>query len=396
MLKKILSVIFFLVLFLSAVTISPDAKEIKEQSPLERFFKSVNMGLYVDATYQFVFDKEDRADIDDGSRPLYPDNNSFSLNAFTVSIEKKPTMETDGRVMDLFGFRGDVLIGQQADLIASSGLGEENDNIDIYQGYLHILIPVGDSGINLYAGKFVTLAGFEVIEARNNPNISRSFLFGNAIPFTHTGVRISTTFSGFDLTLGINNGWDVTDDNNEAKTVETQVAYSYSGDFITNSWVGVTGYFGREDDADEGFRSLITIVGTLTLREKITLTADLDFGWESEVSEIGGNDAFWWGVAGYVVWNIGPTLSLALRGEYFDDQDGSRMGQKVTLTELTPTIIVRPFRGKKANDAYFDNVEIRLEYRWDHSDEPFFVKEGENLEKNQHGVMIQFLYWIDI
>jgi len=41
------------------------------------------------------------------------------------------------------------------------------------------------------AGKFVTLAGSEVIWSPSNSNFSRSILFG-AIPFTHTGVRAAT------------------------------------------------------------------------------------------------------------------------------------------------------------------------------------------------------------
>ena len=69
--------------------------------------------------------------------------------------------------MDLIGFRADILIGEQAPLLASNGLSD--DVIDPYQAYLQFLAPVGN-GINFYAGKFVTLAGYEVIEAKDNPN----------------------------------------------------------------------------------------------------------------------------------------------------------------------------------------------------------------------------------
>ena len=44
-------------------------------------------------------------------------------------------------------------------------------------------------GLTLKMGKFTTPMGFEVIEAPEQPAaVSRSFLFGYAIPFTHTGV----------------------------------------------------------------------------------------------------------------------------------------------------------------------------------------------------------------
>nr|NIP31683.1 outer membrane beta-barrel protein [Candidatus Dadabacteria bacterium]NIQ16498.1 outer membrane beta-barrel protein [Candidatus Dadabacteria bacterium] len=129
------------------------------------FLDSITLGIYVDTSYQYVFDKEDGADLDDGSRPLNQENNSFSINAFTVSIDKTPSM--DGGVMDLFGFRADVLFGQQADLLSSAGFGDDVDNVDAYKAYLSFLIPAGESGILIQAGKFVTLAGFELIEAKD-------------------------------------------------------------------------------------------------------------------------------------------------------------------------------------------------------------------------------------
>lgn len=384
----------FLVIPATQVRAEMSQEDKDEVEAMAAFFKSINFGFYVDTSYQYVFDKPDGTDIDDGSRPLYRDNNSFALNAFTISMEKTPSIE--GGIMDLFGFRGDVLLGSQAELISSAGFGDDDDNIDIYQGYLHLLIPVGENGINLYAGKFVTLAGFEVIEAKFNPNSTRSFLFGNAIPFTHTGVRASTTLGSFDLTLGVNNGWDVTEDNNESKTIEAQIAYSYAGETVTDSWLGVTGYFGEEDDDGDSFTSLITVVGTMTLMDKFTFIADADFGWASDVADLAGDDAFWWGLAGYTVVDLHPAFSVALRAEYFDDSDGVRLGQEVSVFEVTPTLIVKPFKGLIKGNRYMDNMEMRFEYRWDHADEDFFVKEDGEADKNQHGVMAQLLYWIDI
>ena len=59
-------------------------------------------------------------------------------------------------------------------------------------------------------GKFVTSAGAEVIEAKDNWNYSRSLLFVNAIPYWHFGARTSMPVSktetiGFQLVNGWNN-----------------------------------------------------------------------------------------------------------------------------------------------------------------------------------------------
>jgi hypothetical protein len=48
-------------------------------------------------------------------------------------------------------------------------------------------------------GKFVTLLGYEVIEAPNNLNFSRSFLFSLAIPLTHVGALV--TYPVFDCSV---------------------------------------------------------------------------------------------------------------------------------------------------------------------------------------------------
>ena len=223
---------------------------MKKKKALFNFFESIDLGFYVDTTYQYVFDRDSGEEIGDGSRPLYRDNNSFDLNVFTITLAKEPVLE--GGIMDLFGFRADVLLGSQAELISSAGFGDDDDNIDVYQAYINLLIPAGDSGINFYAGKFVTLAGFEIIEAKGNPNITRSWLFGNAIPFTHTGIRASTSAGPLDLNLGLNNGWDNTEDDNGAKTLEAQIALNFGSGAVTDGWLGVTGYFGEEEDGEDG------------------------------------------------------------------------------------------------------------------------------------------------
>jgi hypothetical protein len=58
--------------------------------------------------------------------------------------------------------------------------------------------------LTLKAGKFVTCSGYEVIESPNNLNFSRGYLFGLAIPLTHTGGFASYTFTDwFNVTAGV-------------------------------------------------------------------------------------------------------------------------------------------------------------------------------------------------
>ena len=133
--------------------------------------------------------------------------------------------------------------------------------------------------------------------------------------------------------------------------------------------------------------------------EKLTLVADADFGWQQDVifDEFGNEDnVSWWGIAGYVIVDPHPAVTLALRGEYFDDPDGYRTGLNQKLFEFTPTIALKPFKGLIADNKYLDNFEARAEFRWDHSDERYFITEDDGLKKDQYGVMGQLLYWIEL
>ena len=97
---------------------------------------------------------------------------------------------------------------------------------DLTEAYIDYVAPVG-KGLKFRVGKFVTYNGAEVIEARDNPNYSRSLLFNYAIPFTHTGLMAGYTFSdALTANLYLMQGWDITDDNNKGKTVGASIAYT--------------------------------------------------------------------------------------------------------------------------------------------------------------------------
>lgn len=386
--KLVLAFVFAL-----GLVVANTAKAEEEQADVEgllKMFESINVGFYLDSTYAYSFNEPDSGII--GARSLYPDDNEFKFNAFTLSLEKTPTAE--GGLIDHLGFRTDILFGDQADLLNPAGI--DSDAVSPYQAYIDVM-PV--EGLNIYFGQFVTLAGFEVIEAKNDPNISRSILFGYAIPFTHTGVRAKYASGIFSAVLGVNNGWDQWDDANDGKTIEAQLGLAGGNDSVEGS-LYVTGYFGKENDDfdNEEWRELITVVGSLAFGP-LSFIVDADFGWQSDVQidEAGTlEDAFWWGIAGYIVYDVHPAVTLALRGEYFDDDDGFR-GFGTSLWEVTPTVSFKPFKGMANAELteYLDNFEFRVEYRYDKADDPIFEDKDE-FEDTQHTVMAQALYWINL
>src|SRR5438270_608003 len=82
--------------------------------------------------------------------------------------------------------------------------------------------PLG-KGLQVDVGKFVTQHGAEVIEAKSNWNYSRSLLFSLAIPYYHSGVRVSYALNGKTTIMGtIVNGWNNVVENNSGKTLGAQ------------------------------------------------------------------------------------------------------------------------------------------------------------------------------
>ena len=150
-------------------------------------------------------------------------------------------------------------------------------NFDQYlkEGYLEYLAPVG-KGLQINVGKFVTPAGAEVIETKDNWNYSRGLLFSWAIPYFHFGMSGKYAFnSKFALTGYLVNGWNNSVDNNSGKTTGFSAAWTPNSKFslIENYLVG------PEQANDNGnFRHLTDTVVTYTPNAKLSLMANYDYG----------------------------------------------------------------------------------------------------------------------
>ncbi len=337
--------------------------------------ESVGLGFSLDTTYQYVSNGEVGEGITE--RGLYPEHNDFSIDAFTLSLEKVPTVGEG--VADLVGFRADILFGEQSERLGFGFNSDGDGAVSPYQAYINVLVPSEAGGLNIYVGQFTTLAGWELIEAKDNTNITRSLLFYR-IPFAHSGVRATFSAGSLDFALGLSNDWDAVDDEDDGKTFESQIALNFPND----GWLGVTGYFG---DTDGETRSLITVVGTMTLMDKLTLIADFEY-----TSHEAGGDR--WGFAGYAIMSLSDAVSVALRGEYVDDEEIREFNDDevftglagVKLYEFTSTLILTPFES-------MGNFETRLEYRYDKADGNDMYFAGE---EDQHGFAVQLLYWLEV
>jgi hypothetical protein len=292
-------------------------------------------------------------------RAFDQDANTFNLNNLQFNFSR--SAPDDGGV----GFNAVFMYGNDATTSDVAGF-DGADEFAIQQAHLEIKVPVG-SGLTVLAGKFATLQGAEVIENHLNWNSSRSLLFFNAIPFTHTGVRaLYDLFDGQITTaLGLVNGWDSAIDNNDVKDLEARVGWVPSDNFSTSLGFMVGSQQADDSDNQRGLLDWIANWTPFPDEYPLELMVNLDYGWEEDTtapatrspSEDGLSD--WVGYALYAQYELYDWLTLAARWEQFWDDHGFRTGlDGVRLWGMTYT----------ADIAFYENLLTRLEWRHDHAD----------------------------
>ena len=405
---------------------APDAAAMldKRVSALESglgLLKGVEFGGMAYASYNYNFNTPDEGGND--LRIFDVNHNDFTLDLVQLEVSK----QTDSGV----GFHTVLDYGKTAGLIQSDWGGELAHNFEIQQAYATYTWKIG-RGLDMQFGKFATLLGGEVIESPYNPNISRSFMFGYAIPFTHTGALFSYPLTDMlSLSAGVVNGWDNVVDNNNGKTFLGSLGLE-----VGNLTWTFSGVFGPEEDDRGGSKTgVFDTVLTYTPMDNIDLLVNFDYGTASDV--LGMKNATWTGLSGIIT--LGGSLlnpawenwSLALRGEWFADNQNYRLG----IDDNTPGYSqLSAFRNEQmvskescAADAYprcqvyytyipgaagpfnenlntnlweitgtlkwqmTDNFQARLEYRHDGANQRVFGKNG-GYKKSQNTMILEFAY----
>ncbi len=302
-----------------------------------------------------------------GFRNFDVNTNQFGLNMIELVADK--SVDATNRL----GYHIALGFGQAMNIYNSASPGESSLGQDLKEGYLEYMAPVG-KGLQINFGKFVTPAGAEVVESKDNWNYSRSLLFSYAIPYFHFGASAKYAFNPkFAVTAYVVNGWNNTIDNNTGKTAGFSAAWTPNAKFsITETYLG--GPELTNDNSD--FRQLTDTVITYNPNAKLSLMANYDFGRQTfdaayqSANYIPFALAKWSGLAGYVKY-APPTSkwALALRGEYFNDNQGfmtlaAPTGKKQELSEFTATL----------QRTLSSKLIARLEGRRDMTDDLTFLR----------------------
>ncbi len=376
--KGLVKGIFLFLVLLLFVSISwadeakPDAAaEKKPAMSLEDIKNALGLSIYLQGGY--TYNLENPSPEENGLRVFDHKANSFTIDLAQILFNKDAAVGG-------FGYRLKLSAGETAKWIHSRGLGDVGkDAFDLTEAYVDYVAPLG-KGLKLRFGKFVTMHGAEVIEARDDPNYSRSFLFNYAIPFTHTGLMATYPFSDhLSASLYLVNGWDNTSDNNSGKTGGLSVGYSPLEQFSTTLNLM---YGPEKDDNNHDNRFLLDWVGTVKPMKNLSFILNIDYGTDQHSAPDGG-EAKWYGWAVIGKYDFNEWFSVALRGEYFDDPQGFRTGTAQRLKEvtLTPQFVVAK------------NLLVRPECRHDWSNkESFPGSAGSNTKKEQDTIALGVMY----
>lgn len=253
------------------------------------------------------------------------------------------------------GFGAVVNIAAGEDMRILHSAEDNHDNtFDIVQGF----VQYAGGPLTVIAGKFVTLAGAEVIAPTGNTNFSRSFLF-YAEPLTHTGIRATYAVSDtLSLIVGLNNGWNTTSTSYGSKTGEFGVAWAPIKAFS----LAAQAYAGKAQ-AFDAEKTLVDLVATYNVSDAMSLVLSYDWG-KQQQHVAKAPDLNWSGLAGYFNYTFNDQWRVSVRAEYLNDKDGYNTGTDQKLKEGTVTFGYDPTK----------TFEVRLEGRYDKSDQSSFVR----------------------
>lgn len=291
-----------------------------------------------------------------GLRPFDGTTNQFGLNMIELIVDKAPDASNSRT-----GYHIAVGYGEAMNAIyGASTTGTLSADQYVKEAYFSYLAPVG-KGLQVDVGKFVTPAGAEVIETKDNFNYSRGILFYSAIPYYHFGMRAKYAFnSKYSLTGYFVNGWNDVIDNNTGKTYGMSFAWTPNSKWsITQNYLA-----GPETtNLNHDWRQLTDTVVSFNATKKLTLMANYDYGRGDHI--VGVAPAVWWsGIAGYAKYALNSKYSVATRYEYYDDHYGFTTGAPGHIQEVTGTF-ERPIA---------THILTRLEFRHDEANNPIFMK----------------------
>ncbi|HEY1768141.1 MAG TPA: porin [Terracidiphilus sp.] len=333
----------------------------------------MDLSGFIDGYYSFNTNRPSGANGQFNQLYNFDDStDQFNLDAAKLTLNHDP---------DPVGAHLDLVFGRTNDLInAAASNTTSADQLNYIEQAFISMKPPKTKGFELDFGKFVTSAGAEVIEAKDNWSYSRSLLFVNAIPYWHFGARTSMPVSKTEtIGLQVVNGWNnITKTNGGATIGLTSALAKPKYSWFLNYYVGP-----ENADTTTGYRNLIDSTLLLTPSPKFNAYINYDYGQNRDALSAEGDTHLnhWQGVAFAAHGQVTGTQALTGRFEYFNDPNGSQTGMIQHLYEFTGTYEYKWAAG----------LLTRVEYRGDFSNENYFHKDTASTSDTQNTITIAFI-----
>ncbi|MCR9116258.1 MAG: porin [bacterium] len=232
-----------------------------------------------------------------------------------------------------------------------------------------LYVEAGTEQLSVKVGHFYTIIGYEVVQAPGNFFYSHAYTMNFGEPFTHTGA-LATWTPNDETTVwgGYTYGWDSGFENGlEAHTFLGGVSRQIN-DSTTITYAANIGQFGDGTGVNgapglsSGDIYMHSIVIDKQVNDRTNVVFQSDYGTNQNVP--GGGNGEWYGLNGYIFYDLTCKLRSGIRAEWFADPNGLRVGNGngdyFALTggfnyAMTPNFMLRPEVRYDTYDAYGGN-----------------------------------------
>ncbi len=319
--------------------------------------------------------------------------NNFNLDVVSLTLQK----DLDETTSWAAGYNVTLLFGPDANTLNTlsypASWSTSSSDFAIKNAYVELKVPVGN-GLRAKVGVWDTVIGYEVFEAGNNPNFSRSYGY-YLEPIVHTGVLLSYDINSIlSVNGGIaDNGVGINNINQPAGPAASGVSrgvFTYLGS-VTLTAPESAGFL-------KGAQLTGGIVDTGVYQSQNQLNYYVGLSMPLPVDNLslgvaydylGGDDSGWANaLAGYLVYRATEKLTLAGRVEWANGSPGTygtgRTKDEDEFIGVTGTVDYR----------LWANVITRLEVRWDQdlADGPPAFGGAKNPAENVVSLALNVIY----
>lgn len=268
---------------------------------------------------------------------------------------------------DPIGFRIDLNFGPTSNIFHAADPTDDEIWRRLQQLYVSANLDGKRGRTYVDFGKWVTTAGAEVAEPRDNFLYTRGVLFNIAQPFFHLGIRGYHYLNDTDYVMAaVHRGYNAV-----GKTGRPLGFALAGGKKLNDEWTVSANYYGGVEGATvgagESYRSLIDLIALYNpTGSKWAYTFNVDYAQQAS-SKIGGLSA-------QAKYAINPKSYAAFRGEFLLDDDFA--GSNVYTVTAGYTYLF---------SKYF---QARAEYRHDFSNDAVFANDQVGRFKSNQGTFL--------